>query len=336
MKTANSKKVIRIVKGVSFNVILLAVMFVVNSCKHDNFEGFVGPSHCVSDNFAYTSNFAVSTNSIDLNMTTLSMTASFNEVASWTITISGQTSGAVKVFTGKSNTVNAIWRGEAAGTKFFQAEPVTVEFKVPCKDAIVQSVTVTNANTFTTFGALISDFEGNGMVSNVTTLDTYNATGWSEYTATPNTITQFQVNTDPGAVQGLKYLTYKGLTDAAAWFQGGFYATISLSSLPTNNKDSIYFNALIKGNGNGTTLLGITVVAPGPQKMGKNIKIDWQGWKWVSFKMSEATDLSATPISDMYNANAIDFGFNSIPTQGQPQEANIDFIIFTVGKPFYE
>ena len=337
MKSVNSNLVKRILRGMSLHIILLAVLFAANSCKHDNFEDFVGPSYCVSENFAYTAGFNVSSTSLDLNFTPLTMTAAFNETAAWTITITGQTSGAQKVFTGKSASVNQVWRGEPGSEVFFQAEVVTVEFKVPCKDPVTYNVTVTSPSNFTTFGALISDFDGNGMVTNVTTIG-YNATGWSAYVTAPNVINEFVVKNTPltGPV-GSNYLAFRGQAGPASWFVGGYYATVSLSSLSTNNPDSIYFNAFVNGNGNSTTLLGITLLGSGGTKSMKLIDVNWTGWKMVSFKISEANQHpSAPPVTDTYLANAIDFGFNCKSAMGQPGEAHVDFVIFTEGKPFLE
>lgn len=326
----------------TFLILVLSLLF--NSCKHDNFKDFVGPGHCPSPSFALVSPFTITaqaTPTITLSSTPIEMTASFNEVVEWTLSIKGNTSGAQRTFTNKSSSVNVTWRGEPGSEKFFQTETVTIEFKIACQDASIYSRDIT-ANSFNSYastgkGLLLSDFDGNGPVANTFLKPGYNASGWSSYFTLPNEITEFgRVATPLIAPQGSNYMVLKGLPASNSWYVGGGYASVpNLATIAgaTSDPTKMYVNAFINNGGNTSTLLGLTIKSGGVN-YSKNVLLNWSGWKMVSYNLSEFETKRGIALSDALTVTDLTFELNPATEQGQATEANIDFIIFTVNEPF--
>jgi hypothetical protein len=309
---------------------LIMIVAGLQSCKHDNFKEFVGEAICPGKNFTVLQPFQVSSNNIDLNFGGLVMTAGFSETAKWTITITGQTSGAKRVYSGKSSSVNVTWYGQPGNMTFFKNETVTVKFEILCLPDlnVTENVTITK-NNFNTFGGvLVSDFEGNGSVTNTTTMG-YNASGWSSYASPGTTYNSFTVTNTPLTPPTTpNYLHIDAQPGATSWWSGGVYGTISLSSLPTSHPDSIYFNAFIYGH--PTTSLTISLVGPGgPFNRTLNLGT-WTGWKYITYKLSDVGVVNPLTL------NALEFGFGPATEAGQPNQVNVDFVIFTAGEPFLQ
>jgi hypothetical protein len=327
--------------------LLLNVIFIIlllNSCKHDNFKDFVGPGHCPSPSFSVTTPLNITAQvipSIQLSTTPVVVTAEFNEAVSWTVTFKGNTSGANRIYSNNSKTVNVSWRGEPGSDVFFKNETVAIEFKIACKDAetYTRDITANNFNSYPSSGKglLLSDFDGNGSVANTFTKPGYNASGWSSYFTLPNEITDYARLTTPlTAPQGNYYMVLKGTPGPDSWYVGGGYASVpNLGSISgaTSDPSKMYVNAFINSGGNSTTLLGFTIKSGGVN-YSKNINLNWTGWKMVSLKLSDFETKRGIPLTDALSVTDLTFELNPATAKGQPTEANIDFIIFTLNEPF--
>lgn len=328
------------------NVVVLTFLIILNSCKHDNFKDFIGSGHCPSSSFAIITPFNVTPQvipTIQLSTSPIVMTAEFNEVISWSVSIKGNTSGATKVYSNNSKSVDLSWSGEPESSIFFQTETVTIEFKIACKEVVTFTREIT-PNTFNSYastgkGLLLSDFDGNGSVSNSFTYGVYNPSGdgWSSYFTLPNEITEFGRLTAPlSAPQGSYYMVLKGTPSLTSWYVGGGYATVpDLATIDgaTSDPDMMYVNAFINNGGNTTTMLGLTIKSGGVD-YSKNVNLNWIGWKMVSFKLSDFETKRGISLINALNVTDLTFELNPASAPGQPTEANIDFIIFTVNEPF--
>lgn len=90
--------------------------------------------------------FGVSTNNIDFTSgTDVIFTARFSKITDWTLTITGQSSGAQKIFEGKSrglDATNATWKGETSLLPIFGAEKCIAELSV-ANDSLQFNETIT-------------------------------------------------------------------------------------------------------------------------------------------------------------------------------------------------
>lgn len=324
----------------------LFALVIFNSCKHDNFDEYVGPGLCPTSNFRFTKEFRVSSEQVDFNkfpgIYGDSIQATFNEVVTWSITLTGSNSGAIKNYKGRSSQIDTVWYGQSnSPSATFQAgEDVSVNLVISClKDPYVKHIKILDANKFkTNIGpyAMVSDFDGAGYVSNSIKLGGYNTTGWSSYFTLPNQLTKFSIGPSESSLsapQGSNYITLQGTAGPASWFVGGTYVN-SPTTMPGNNPNEVYFNAFISSGNNSTTSLAITLGA------GANyvyvMPLQWSGWKMVSIKLSDFKNSSGTPLSNVSAITTLDFGLNCASKQGQSTEVDLDFIVFSNNGPFYQ
>ena len=162
MKSADKRErkyISRIVKP----LLLVAVLIGSWSCDHEteppdgpNLIDRFGPFEVFED-------FAVSLNTVDFSAGgTAVFTAEFNKNIDWVITITGQTSGAVKRIEGFDrfiNAENATWNGTTTDLPFFRNETCIAEITVPEEPDYMDSVTIKVVGTRTYEGSLVTDFE---------------------------------------------------------------------------------------------------------------------------------------------------------------------------------
>jgi len=325
------------IKTIAFCLLLLVVF---NSCKHDNFKDYVGPSICPSASFKYKSDFKISASSIDFKSTfgdTIS--ASFTEPISWTVTITGKTSGGKKTYKAHSDTIGIIWQGEPGDPdntgmyRFFQTgEDVSVELTMPCQETVVKTIHITGASDFSLLGKLVSDFEGNGYVPNNTAWG-YSANGFSSYFSAPNKELEFGIVTSPlEGPAGPHYITLKGQAGPTSWYAGSMEFNAP-TLMPASNPDSVYFNVFMSSGDNTTTVVGITMVTN--KNYNKSILVNWKGWKMLALKMSDFKDAQGNSMTDATKLSRISLGLNPATAQGQTCEVDLDFIMFTKNYPFF-
>lgn len=136
---------------------LSITLLFLTSCEKELTKG---PSTGLSsDNFNLRESLAISQNPINFEIEdTLFITATFNEVVTYSITIKGQNSGAIRVFSGTSDAVNEAWLGDAS-LIFFQKEPISISLKVLGKEEVVDVINseITAIAKFN--GVIIGDFE---------------------------------------------------------------------------------------------------------------------------------------------------------------------------------
>ncbi|MBY0426455.1 MAG: hypothetical protein K2Q22_12515 [Cytophagales bacterium] len=312
------------------NILLLPVFVLgLNACSHTNFKEFVGPALCPTSNFAYSTPFtALSNNSqnqsnVDFGIAEfVTFNASFTEKVSWTLKIKGQKSNAVKTYTGNSTSFNLVWNGEQDSLKFFQVENVDVSLSIACLPVIKKTISIVGKPTFAVPGKflLVSDFDGNGVV-----------TSWYTY---GTILTNKSIVSLPDSISSPQGGSCFNLTGNSAgvpvWFFGGFGNNTSFVNslgLMSQSPDSIYCNVFLWSNNKINSDVQINLTE-GVLKRLKRVTATWSGWKMFSFKLSEAGVINTSKVS------GIDFGLGTAPAQSTTAEINVDFIIFTKGSPF--
>jgi hypothetical protein len=302
---------------IRFSALFLLIIGIVISCKNKNFDGHVGPSICATDNFQYVQNPKVSSGSVNLNVSPVVFTAKFNEEVPWKITITGQTTGSFKKFSGYGKAINVSWVGNPDTLLFFAAEACKVEFKIACKDPVIRNFTINTVNSFKNFDYLAYDADGNGY-----------GTGPFTYggQAGPPTITVTHTTPALGSPQGGLCRCLNGTASAPVWYFGGFDIPVTPSGL-NSDPSTVYFNCFVNVKGSQLTIPVLTI-KEGVASRSKNIAVYGNGWHYISFKLSDIGVVNPA------NINTISFTLNSYPTQYTSGDMCVDFVTFTNDAPF--
>lgn len=291
--------------------------------KTINFNSYIGP-------FSITQAFAINNTTVSFG-SSVYFTGEFNRIKSWTITITGTTSGATRVITGNSTTLsnaNASWDGSSDVPYFFRSETCEAVLSFP-DTSLTQSVTFTIATPKTHPGYLIDDFEA---ASFGTYLGSYTGTYFDAPDQASSIIELYNFSPAP---QGNKVVRFDCNDVNSSYYTGGVYhnSVGSNYGIPSMSNDSLYLNLFIYGYAGGNAALSIEVKeSDGDSWQPAQIAVNWTGWKLVSMKYSQMSNNAGTGnvTRETNKINAINFSMNSVP-QGLNCRALIDYMIFTQG-----
>jgi hypothetical protein len=130
-----------------------------DGCKANKDE-FSGPQQgYASQNFVLVDDFKVSKDSVNFLKDTLKFVAKFNEKVSYSISITGATSGAVRHLEGLSDHVNTVWDGSAELVFFKAGEICSAKLTVLGKPGIVASRSLVIQKTYKPKGLVIANME---------------------------------------------------------------------------------------------------------------------------------------------------------------------------------
>jgi hypothetical protein len=278
------------------SILILAICVSLVACRK-NKASFDGPS--ITDlygEFKFLNAFAVNKDSFAFaNTDNAIFTAKFNKITEWTISITGKTSKAVKIISGKSNTIdatNASWDGSTTILPLFKPEPCVATLKINgVADSF--SLPIKLISNKVNSGLLIADFE-NGF-----------NTKWTKFVQTGANM-DFNIKADSNAPQDAKYLKMAGTVN---WdwliglidFNANAYSTATTLPLSTN-ADGVYFNCLIYGVPN-TNLSKVlfqfkedenadgSFNAATEDQYDFLVDVTWEGWKLVSIKYADVPSL---------------------------------------------
>lgn len=299
-------------------LILFSVYFALISCKRDT--NIIGPSICqVSDDFKIINSVSTNNSNPDFSLTPITFSASFNELAPWKIKIKGTVSGAVKILEGKGKTISVDWDGSTDTVFFFRNEVCTTSLEIPCREPFQgPSVTIQGEKNYS--GILVSDFEGNGLV-----------TTWS--TSSQGTLQSYGIDSSVFPPQGEKYYSMKGTDDDNDYGVGMMMHNNATFGLPTD-PSTVYLNAYVKGIPNSR--VDFRVLELDGDQYSSVQYITWEGWQLVSIKYSDFTLTSGTGVNgknpDLCARTR--FLLKSSPS-GNYVESYIDYIVFSTGSPFH-
>ena len=325
-------------------ILLVPIMFLI-SCRKDK-STIDGPSISeIYGDFKVLENFKSNKDSVNFNMgETVVFSASFNKVVSWTITITGQTSKAIKTIKGDGRTIsilNGQWNGSTTQLPLFGVESCTAKLKIKdLQDSFLVNVKIIQPKKLE--GFLISDFE-NGLNSK-----------WTKFIQSGANM-DFQVKTDSFAPEGKKYLNMAGTVNwdyliGLVDFPATAYGTNVTFPLSTNS-DAEYFNCLIYGVSNTNPSIVLFQFKEDENSDGSfntsnedqydlEIKVDWEGWKFVSVKYTDIVTLvngmpAAAKGNALHNPNKlskISMLHLANPANGFAS-CKLDLVIFTNNKP---
>lgn len=257
-------------------------------------------------------------------------TGGFNKFKGWTITITGNTSGAKKTITGSSKTltsVNAKWDGSSDTVFFFRAAETCQAVISFADTSLIQTISFAIAYPKTHPGYLINDFEEAAFGSYLTS---NNGTFFDAPDQATSTIDLYTFSPAP---QGDKVLRFDCNDVNASYYTGGVYhnSVASNYGISAISSDSLYLNLYIYGYANGNASLSLEIgESDGDRWTPTQISINWTGWKLVSLKYSQMSNHNSTGnlTREPNKINSVNMSMNSIPA-GTNSRALVDYLIFT-------
>jgi hypothetical protein len=279
------------------NILIFTLATVALFGCRKNTKTFDGPGIIdLYGDFKIMQAFAVNKDSVAFAASqTAVFSAKFNKITNWTITITGQTSKAQKVITGKSKDIdatNATWNGSTTNLPLFKNENCKAILKIEnSTDSFVLPIKI--ISTKINSGLIIADFE-NGF-----------DTKWTKFVQSGANM-DFNIKADSITPQANKYLKMAGTVNWD-WLIGlidfNAKAYTSANTLPlTTNPDNVYFNCMIYGvpNTNQSRVLfqfkedenaDGTFNATNEDEYAYEILVNWEGWKLVSVKYADIITL---------------------------------------------
>jgi len=337
--------------------LLLLTPFFFISCEKEKIEG--PDLHDLYSELTILESLNIVGDSADFsNNQTMYFTASFSKQIDWTIKIKGLNSSAVKIISGKSQTINqanSTWNGSSTQLPFFIAEDCDLELTLKWNtidsgnpniimhnDTIYNQVNVQSAKIYTNESTvLISDFEG-GFNPNFT--------GFFQSGCTKSLVTN-------GAGEGNKYLAQYGICDwdwligYVDYFSDYWYDQEDL----INDPSKLYFNIMING---ASTISDVSDLpnslfklefyedengddyhdASSEDRYDYEFDVNWTGWRMISIcyndlipPSSNAGDGVKEP-SKIINVRTL---LLANPESGFAK-ADVDFLIWSFNAPILD
>lgn len=353
---------------VKFSILLLiAGTFTLLACKREEVD-YLGPGYISAPEGFAVNSFTASTAtpaSVDFTSDKVVFDANFTHSVTWTLTIKGQESGAVKIYNGVSNGFNIEWKGDHGDLMFFrtgEAVTASISFFGTSLNP-TNTIAITKAPNYTICGQFprSGDFEDPSQVEPKPGPPPVYSPYWASFNF-PNPIPNVQQGVDSiavdykgnkvPAVQGKKYYFIKGLGDQSNFVSGIQYFGPRNIVLP-NTPDNVWVNMYIYGTGDANAQVELEYQEsdlnrglPGYQGETDDawvtyITLNHVGWKLFSFQYSKLTP--SRNLNFGGNGNKIPephrlVSFNvilvkkSIPDS--PVEVYFDYPIITVGGPF--
>jgi hypothetical protein len=315
------------------------------ACRKDEINQFDGPSlQDLNGAFVIINGLQASQDSVDFAAgESVYFTADLSKTSEWKITITGQSSGAVKEITGLSSSIDvnqSLWTGTTTNLPVFKAEMCKVDLTFTNEpDTLTIYVKVLTPKT--NAGFLISDFETG-----------FNS-GWTSFVQAGANM-DFQIKSDVSAPEGNSYFNMAGIVDWD-WLIGlvNFKASAyGATTFPlTTNPNNLYFNVMVYGEPGLTNSLVLfqfeedengdgSFTSTSEDMYSLQVNVDWIGWKLVSIKYSDIPCLvngsPAAPAGEGTHQSDKIRSINMLhlanPTSGFAK-SKLDYMIFTENAP---
>jgi hypothetical protein len=320
-----------------FAIILLAMA--AWSCKK---ESPVGPD--LKDLYGFfkiNEPFSSNIDSVDFTKDSIQFKGSWSIITPWKITIKGKTSGALKVITGTSKTLDTLlglWSGKADGI-FFKKEicDITLSFeKQP--DTVKKTLTISGLHDYSKDGILIYNYEKfisnwgpgkNTLMSNDTVPE-----GKSFFYMegkelgnhlVPDTLIN-GVHVKDSIFGGYYYLV---------GFPGFTPSTGSTFDFGSKDSSQVYVNAFIRGYGYEGSKITFSFLEQDNDSYVLQVAAPISGWKKISFPLSKTIldSKKGNGFRDIDKITTIYISLFSSGVKADKIAAGIDYVIITKGKP---
>jgi hypothetical protein len=345
-------------RGIHVMVLTLAILTMSVKCKHSN--EYIGPEYkLVPEGFTVSGFVTNPAPAVNFLTDSVKFVSNFSSRVTWFIDLKGLSSGAQKRLTGVSSSltgdVNATWNGGHDGTYFFSLEQVeaTLSFmgtSLTLKDTITISQKKKYNDLIGAGGLPITDFEYATPLPPGIWYTFADGPSGGPFESDSN-----RIGSSVKAVEGTRYFQMKGIDVAGAghknyYIQGVGFQVGSPMIATYSNPDSVYFNVYVYGFGVSNTKFQISFDEDdnGNNNWGNDledefiyaVKVDWIGWKLVSFKYSDAVISTEPPNGTQGNKvqephKVVKMGFVLL-TDPPLNPANVlfDFPTFSYGHPF--
>lgn len=280
------------------SILVLLATLLATACTK-NTEEFDGPSiDEIFSEFTILETLDVNRDSVDFaNGQTAVFTAEFNKTVDWTLTITGNQTGALKIIEGTSRMLdasNATWNGSVTDFPMFNLENCTAQLTIQdVTDTLEVDTKITTRRALD--GFIVADFE------------TGELPGWTKFIQSGADM-NFQVTTDSDAPEGNSYLNMAGTVN---WdyliglydFNATAYGSGTDVVFPLNsNPDAVYFNCLLYGVANTNESIVLFQLTEDENEDGSfdantedqydlEVKVNWVGWRLISVKYSDLVSL---------------------------------------------
>jgi hypothetical protein len=295
--------------------------------------------------------------------------AKLSSKVSWKVDLLGLTSGATKRITGTSDSVSAVWNGSNDGLYFFKkGENVeaTLSFygtELELKDTVYIAGTRFFADVNTPNGYLITNMENpykTFPTSPSAWFNFHDPTGSAGVPGAADEQIFNAVDTTMNSVEGYGYYLFDGIDRPATsslystfFIEGAGFtqSTPILAGMSHLNPDSVFFNVYVFGFGLPNTKFQVgfdeddnldgTWLSSNEDELDYIVRVDWTGWKLVSFRYTDAKFSNVDPNGGAHGnrlrepGKIVKMGFvmNSDPALYHAKCA-YDFPCFTYGHSF--
>lgn len=331
------------------HILYLSALLFIFSCDND-YPEFMGSS--LNDQFGeltFVDSLSSSSPSFDFSQPSIPryFEASWTKNLEWTLTITGNQSGASKSFTGFGSKIDmnsTAWIGSADDFPSFYYEDCSVQLVLlDSETELVQNTTVTIDEIKLPQEGLvvIADFEDGYPTNSI------------EYVQ-PGSDMKFEI-TNGGAAQGQNFYSMGGYVNWD-YYLGSLKIAADVSALESVPSSLVYFNIAVIGGEQGQVPANqfIKVIcreSDNETYVYEFNPIDWSDWRLLSLPYDEFT-LEGTPGNNQKNPSNITLvevlslscpaGPGPIAGGGTPCEentdlivkTNIDYITFTTNEPY--
>lgn len=335
------------------------LLLVMSSCSLD--DSPIGANITpASTDFKVLSEIQVNDKTVNFGIDSVTVSAEFSELVTYTVTFTGLTSGATRSITNtakKLDLSSLTWYGEHDGVSFFKKDE-DVKVEVSFVGTGITSFDTLNISSVNQFN---NEFTYNFPAAGFEDIDASNAYGQGWFVGNDEVtleLTRIAV-TSPVAIEGEKSFQLSGSVPNSVYVTGidyGLRGNDEFFDLPAN-ADDVWFNVYVYGNGNPYTELIVEfreADAAGldePFRKAKKGEVDGVqafvntnhvGWKLFSFQYSTlafssfaAGGGSGNKIHESDRIQQMIFNLQTIEgSNGEYSEAIIDYPIFTIGGPF--
>jgi hypothetical protein len=268
----------------------------------------------------------------------VSFSAEFNKSVPWVITVTGQTSGAVKIIEGFDRFIsveNATWNGTTTNLPFFKSELCSVVLSVDDESNYTDSLSVEIIGTRNYPGGLVTDWE-NGVNP-----------GFIEFAQSGANMRFDTVVSPSGSVQGNVFYETSGevaFADDLGNIAMPKEAFTDPDFIMNSNPDLVYFNVFARKGPDAAEDIYVFQIMEDDDGNGtynpnaddayeyviQNLTLDWEQY---SINYSELTTFNASGGGEMNPDRIIRVVVLPIGL-GEPFEGFLDYLVFSENGPF--
>ena len=315
---------------------LLTFSLILFQCSCKRTTDTLGPDACPSANFKVLSPLVIKDNasssetSLDLSASYAKISAAFNEVITYKLIVTGQTSGAVYEYNGKSATIALSWYGNSTNGKYFKkGELLVYTLTNICKAESIGSgqIMLSTIIGYNGFGFKVVNFEESPALA---------MAQYGDFAAGACAASMKMTPASPGyeeSPQGGNYYRFSSsCTNAASgksWYFGGAdFTGVNFAALGTD-PTRVYLNFFAKGQSNSQAQMIFKETLYGSDLTRKFLaNVSPGAWTLYSVKLSDIGILDPSKIS------TLSFNLGAAAYQDVSASVDLDLVIFTFDKPF--